>query len=183
MRFDGDSVTRGAVQYEGGFRPFVLDALPALRDVGPFYEYGYHRGVNGERAVDVDLGAYAERLSTDRPDVIVIAWGENDLGTGVSSADLFAALDALVGTARRMRPSAMVVVLGVIAPGPAFPTYYQHSDEYRRHIDAEAAHWATRADAYVAGGAPEHSEDGVHLTRNGYAAVGAALAEAIRAAM
>jgi lysophospholipase L1-like esterase len=127
----GDSITYGYQSLLGGWRPRATQAVSVRYAwVGPYDSYGLNRGVSGEKASDVagDLAAFAAELVTYAPDVVVLAWGTNDLGNGGTVADYETNMNAIIDQVQMTLPLCKIVVQSIVEPtsGP----YFAHIANY-----------------------------------------------------
>lgn len=180
----GDSIVVGYLGLVGGWRP-VADALcrnvgRSISFVGPYNDTGFHRGVSGDRLtfVAAALPTFAAELTTYVPDVVLLAWGANDIGNGVTVANALIALNSIIDQCRTSRPSCTVLVQTIILPlGGAYAAFAAQAVAFNAALPAVcAAKNCTLVDVGVIA-----TSDGIHPTdtATGYPAQGAIIAPAI----
>jgi lysophospholipase L1-like esterase len=183
----GDSITVGYTDGGtvgiGGFRRLLKTGLPLSRSfVGPYSDsVGAHRGVSGEKAqtVAADLATFATELTTYPANIVVLAWGTNDLGNGRTVLQLQTDMDALVTQVKTSLPLATIVLPSVVAPTSG--AYFANIANYTSYNAALPAWAAARGCTYVDVGAMSGSSDGTHPPdgRTGYESIGHALTGAL----
>jgi hypothetical protein len=170
----------------GGSRPPMFAALTTAgltcTPVGPYDNFGDHRGIAGESGFTVaaDPAAFAAELLAHTPDIVILGWGINDMIAGsATGAQTITTFQTLTKIVKRTLPFAKVIWDSVIrwtgyAPGAAYLT---ECDAFNTAGPAAAA----AANAYWCDvGAPART-DFVHPVDGptGYDLVGAAESEAV----
>lgn len=195
----GDSITVGSTGGSpqpaiGGSRPlcFSLTAAAGVTctPVGPYNDFGLHRGVGGEQGRNVLAApaAFIAELQTYQPNIVILRWGMNDMisgaATGLQTLDTFTGLTALV---RQSLPFARCIWDRVIVPfdfAPAFTAQYNAFNAGGpAAAAASAAVWSPFAAPDTWESIPPGHPGGVHPLNgaNGYDLLAQAEANAILA--
>ena len=161
----GDSLTAGYGLPDGdGFVPQLQQALQKMgREVSV---------INGGVSGDTTAGGLSrlDWMLSDKPDVVILELGANDMLRGLPPAEARANLDAIIGTIRQS--GAKLLLVGMMAAR-------NMGDDYRQHFDTIYPDLAKQHDVplypfFLDGVAarPElNQSDGLHPTKEGVAVI------------
>jgi len=142
------------------------------------------QGVNGERAAD-GLSRLAELLSSERPQVLLLMEGTNDVAG--TSADRVRAIDGLDDMVRLAQSQGVVVFLATISPARAGGAYGDNAERIPRFNDEIRSladrRGATLVDVFSAMNADIDryvGADDLHPTEEGLRLIGETFYTAIR---
>lgn len=187
--WEGDSITRGSNGDNGGWRKYVQAALEAANigyvAVGPLtagstgMTQTAHNGVSGS---SMSASGVATDCSTYTPNVMCLAFGMNDLGSGTSSTTFLATLNSGIDNIQALEivKSSKILVQKVLLPTSAHASYYANLAQFTACQSAAPAQMTTQGVTYVDCGSPAQS-DGVHPVdgATGYDIMGAAMLSAL----
>ncbi|MWV50355.1 hypothetical protein GRS96_13865 [Rathayibacter sp. VKM Ac-2803] len=142
-------------------------------------------GVGG--ATTADVVARLPELVEQAPDTVVVLVGTNDLAWHRTTEHIVRNIETIVATFRRDLPDVRLLVISVLPRGHEFAPQIR---EINRHLwqFAPTAHagyldlWPVLA-GEDGGILPQYSEDGLHLTEDGYQAWRDALGPALGAVL
>lgn len=122
-------------------------------------------------------------LAPQRPDVVVISGGWNDVAHGFAAARILSGLSDALSTSRRLMPDARVVVVAPVGAAKAPPSALMTLRDEARPVVERAG--ATYVDLnFPLTGHPEWiSPDGLHPNDAGYARLAALTIPAVRDAV
>jgi lysophospholipase L1-like esterase len=199
----GDSTTSGSAGLVGGMRLDAQDVLIAagvpFRSVGPsadgFSEGGFlvdgrHYGIGGVTQASRLGGVLTAVQATYTPDVLVLAYGVNDIGGATrTGAQALADTETLIGEIIAQDATARIVVRDCLrlAGYPAYAAYESERAAYNAGIDALVAAQVAlgrRVAAWHLTSDPTTS-DGLHPddTATGYPSMAASAAAAIQSVL
>jgi lysophospholipase L1-like esterase len=187
--WEGDSITRGQLGDNGGWRKYVQAALEAANigyvAVGPLtvgstgMTQTAHNGVSGG---SMNASQVATDCTTYAPNVVCLAYGMNELGTGTSSTTFLATLNSGIDNIQTLGTvkSSKILVQKVLSPTAAYAAYYANIAQYTACQAAAPAQMTSQGVTYVDVGTPAQS-DGVHPSdgASGYDVMGAAMLSAL----
>lgn len=189
----GDSLTAGYCDGGYAFSPYAPTLEASLENVR--VDYCGHSGMTAGEMVsladarDVGLRAILDSArSAGAPyERVVLLAGTNDLATVPGSADPTAAAEAVAGAIRSLHEIAIGRGAGTLAVGIPGSRAQLRVPFYGALADGANAALARTSPAYAAFPVPfaegdrHWDPDGLHMTRAGYAALGAGLAPSLAA--
>jgi lysophospholipase L1-like esterase len=171
---------RGAGNPESHYPYWLMKAHPEWRVL--------NRGINGQRS-DQIRARFEQDAAGDKPEVVVIIAGVNDVYQGLSAEGIIRELETMYDAALT---AGIAVVAGSILPyNSATPPQNERMRAVNDWIRAYAARHAgvVFCDTRAAVAAPEHpdrlvsSADGLHPSPEGYRLLAEALEPAIKVAL
>lgn len=166
----GDSITLSSNGNTGGWRKGIENALGAagvhlsftadLSTASGTMSLPWHHGVAGETAAGA-LAYAAAIVAANAPNIIVLAYGMNDIGLGASPATYAANMETLAAACLAAAPGARIVCVAPFDPTAAFAPYFANIANYAPARTALAAMCTLHGYTYVTTPQPTLS-DGVH---------------------
>lgn len=167
----GDSITLGYGSASGGWRGglgrLLTDARVRSDFVGPYADaWGRHRGVSGDRA-DAQGVAFLADVRDAAPNLTILAYGTNDLGSGASALEFLRAISDVIDLVREGAPESRILVVAPLRAGygtGAIP-YYGRTPQRDLALEGLPTICAARGAAFLdleAGGVPIVTSDGIH---------------------
>lgn len=173
----GDSITRGELGSQGGWRKVFFETLAAngiaYTTVGPYTTTPgsmpvgdrKHCGLSGDRA-SVAKTSFGATCTTYLPDVIIYGYGVNDIGNGASSETYINDLDAVIDAAQASVPNAKHIVQTLVRPTSGHG-YFTYDSVYATAVAALPARVSSQGATLANVGTPAQS-DNLHPTEAGY---------------
>ncbi len=157
--------------------PFVVPGYASSRYAAPFDSD--HAAQVGAQVGSLADGIAAE-VTTDQPDVVVLAAGLNDLLHGATPAETAASLRRWIDNARAAKPGVRLVLSPVLAiDRAAYPQQNAQAEQYNELMRAIGVEQGVHVADTTRGWVPNatNSVDGVHLTPTGETLVAQRIAE------
>jgi len=102
----GDSITWGYAALTGGWRKPLNNSLEAdhvifncvgnMTNDSPSMSKPNHIGVSGDRATYMNSSVIGSRISTYQPEVVILGFGMNDIGNGVTPTNFINAYKVII---------------------------------------------------------------------------------------
>jgi len=193
--FAGDSLTVGnhaaPGDSTGGSRFVVTDDMrkngKLMLTAGPCFvgqgpQGGFHRGIAGETMQSIISGGSAGGglpeigflYAKAKPRASTLAWGVNDMANGATVNQMLGYAEQILNAARQASQKTYFAFESICVPGAGAAGGYGANRAIGTAFNVALPLWCAQHQIdFIDRGTPEQAADQIHLTTNGYAAVGA----------